>query len=752
MSNIDVVFRNGGWFFVATILACLTVIWMGIRFQNPLPQPSHFDPLIFECWAYPCKMERVERYFWEREVMLPLTKFSGPLAVGSQHTIVAAPTSRDAYLWHGDDVPRKSLTLGNLFSSPVTAVGVGPDDTIVTGYQDGSFALWSDQGEFKFRHHIAREPIISIAVGANDSVLLAHENGPLHYLQAPTHVVESIRVTTLETITSATAVAFGTDNTILSGHVDGSVVIWAPTGERQNTLLSAVSAPVSAVALDQFKIVVAAYRDGRVYSQTLDGVRVGDTTLKLPMPFASAIAIGTSGEIVTAFKDGRFLPWTPSGFAEQPFSLKLLGSITSGLWTLAIAIGLLVGSYVYFRIAFRPRQVASILEETDSDLSRRDLGSGRYVVVSADGDVLVERQTAPTLGNDQPIWNPRDVTASMASTAQAVAGLIANPNCIGPLTVCLYGKWGTGKSTFVNLVTRNLRRNYLTCVFFDAWHHQNENHLFAALMEQIRRSWRPRPHVRGKDMFGDAASFRESLLTAADNVYFYLLIWKSRITKRPFTSLWFVFFLLISVSLLSLTTLCSFGSLWDSQCSIGDTVALDAGSEGSALLAITFMSAFLGASIFLWNGPWNILRAFPVTPISLLNPSSGWLQSSQSLHQLSFRYRFQVAFREVCNVLQAIDRNLVIIVDDLDRCEGKQISQILEAINFLTSSGTCFVFLAMDEEKVKDALNLVHSTVTKGASNQHYADLFLEKIINLHLEVPAVTAEELRSVLKGKQP
>ena len=165
---------------------------------------------------------------------------------------------------------------------------------------------------------------------------------------------------------------------------------------------------------------------------------------------------------------------------------------------------------------------------------------------------------------------------------------------------------------------------------------------------------------------------------------------------------------------------------------------------------MTFLSGSAAVGLFLWNSPWNPFKAFPVTPVSLITTSVGWFQFAHSWDRLSFRYRFQNAFMEVCEVLG--DRHLVIIIDDLDRCGGDHILELLEAINFLTSSGSCFVLLAMDEDRVKRVLDLRYKDATQQDKKLFSADEYLEKIINLTVDVPHASAVEVHEIRKPEQP
>ena len=75
-------------------------------------------------------------------------------------------------------------------------------------------------------------------------------------------------------------------------------------------------------------------------------------------------------------------------------------------------------------------------------------------------------------------------------------------------------------------------------------------------------------------------------------------------------------------------------------------------------------------------------------PSSLLVSGSGSGSLKNLDAQTTFRQRFAADFRNLTEVLKK--RRIVIIIDDLDRCRPEKIREVMEAVNFLVSSGKCF--------------------------------------------------------------
>lgn len=76
---------------------------------------------------------------------------------------------------------------------------------------------------------------------------------------------------------------------------------------------------------------------------------------------------------------------------------------------------------------------------------------------------------------------------SQAVVIGQIKALVGGSSRQGSLVVSLRGAWGSGKSTVVSLLRRELERGPYAVVYFDAWQHQAEPSLEAALYREIAR-------------------------------------------------------------------------------------------------------------------------------------------------------------------------------------------------------------------------------------------------------------------------
>ena len=99
----------------------------------------------------------------------------------------------------------------------------------------------------------------------------------------------------------------------------------------------------------------------------------------------------------------------------------------------------------------------------------------------------------------------------------------------------------------------------------------------------------------------------------------------------------------------------------------------------------------------------------PSNPSSLLASDAPGSSAKRLKEQTAFRQRFA---REFSDVTRALGRQrMLILIDDLDRCRPEKVREVLEAVNFLVSSGECFVILGMAREIVRHCVGLSFARV-----------------------------------------
>jgi hypothetical protein len=153
---------------------------------------------------------------------------------------------------------------------------------------------------------------------------------------------------------------------------------------------------------------------------------------------------------------------------------------------------------------------------------------------------------------------------------------------------------------------------------------------------------------------------------------------------------------------------------------------------------------------------YSALNAFNVNPAALIKEAAG----SASIKDLGAKTNLRAAFaKEFSDVTRALEPyRMVIFIDDLDRCNPRSVTQILESVNFLTSAGDCFIVMGLAKAQVEASVGLSFKDVAEELGDagdakgkrRDYAQQYLRKLINLEVKVPTATPEQQGMLLAGR--
>lgn len=96
---------------------------------------------------------------------------------------------------------------------------------------------------------------------------------------------------------------------------------------------------------------------------------------------------------------------------------------------------------------------------------------------------------------------------------------------------------------------------------------------------------------------------------------------------------------------------------------------------------------------------------------------------------------------KICKYIEALDRKMIIIIDDIERLPGDEIRQILRLVNSVANFPNTIYLLSFDRKRVVEAL---------GQYGSDYGEDFLEKIVQVAQELPMPNRHSLLGML-GKE-
>jgi Cdc6-like AAA superfamily ATPase len=345
-------------------------------------------------------------------------------------------------------------------------------------------------------------------------------------------------------------------------------------------------------------------------------------------------------------------------------------------------------------------------------------------------------RVAEVITSDRPLIDGNEDVAGTNALAMQISRFLRNEKTDPPLTIAVTGAWGSGKSSVLNCLCRDLQEHGLRPVSFNAWHHQKEENLFAALLQQVREQAVP-----------------PLLSLPGIIVRFRLLFFRIVKDLLPFLAE----LLFSCVVIVVFLWLCNFFATkllpiqpdW-----LKDTLKTLQKIQAVPIAKIAISLSGIGA-LTAWV-TWNILRSRleSLDPGKLIGNTANAMRWKDLGGQLAFRTRFAEALKEVTNALDK--RRLSIIIDDLDRCKPDQLAEIMEAINFLTNTGNCFVILAIDRKQVLNGIGLAYAAMAKEDAPEgmdehkartHYAENFLRKLIQMEIPVPLFDADAAHKLI-----
>jgi len=350
--------------------------------------------------------------------------------------------------------------------------------------------------------------------------------------------------------------------------------------------------------------------------------------------------------------------------------------------------------------------------------------------------------------------------------ARGLARFISNRDTIPPVTMAITGDWGSGKSSVMNYLCAQLRRDGLKPVWFNAWHHREEGNVLASMLENVRRQAIPRTpyglYIRLRLLLKRHWIFKLASVALLFGAVFAAAIFTDA-AKRDAT--WhYVLYSIgveqpVALSKHSIETFCKTGLSEVRGCSkilseiiwippknntpvLDDKNSFSSNSnmlekieqllgnelskeqESVALKAAVHPSPevpfSISSTLVSFIGTlFGLIALLIIKGASIVGVgTTGIIQNiirmaglERSKEPVGTRQLFERQFRQITELFGK--RRLVLFIDDLDRCEKDYTMKVLETTNFLASSGDLFMVIGMAPRYVLANVNLHFSALAE---------------------------------------
>ena len=348
---------------------------------------------------------------------------------------------------------------------------------------------------------------------------------------------------------------------------------------------------------------------------------------------------------------------------------------------------------------------------------------------NAQSEAVQTVSIANQVSSDRPLTRDDPDPLGFGRIAASVSRFLRHEKTTGPLTLAISGRWGSGKSSLMNLVSSDLQRHGFVPVWFNAWHNQNEENLLDALVTAIRQQGRQRFFTSRPPFINPywfSFLFRRLYRWSAEHyLQTLILVCAATVAITLYSA---------NINLLKVHTIEACQYLFDS-CNSDEATAAVEQSESEGLDKEWFIWV-LGTLVTAAGGPIALFKSLRTLP--RIRRSRG----------PEFRGEYARYFRNFNDNLKPM--SLVVFIDDLDRCDTNTVMRTLEATNYLVSSGDCFVILGMDYNIVRNSVAVGYQSLAAQMEKDHsaagqaaFANEYLEKLINIQLEVPDMESAEM---------
>ena len=302
------------------------------------------------------------------------------------------------------------------------------------------------------------------------------------------------------------------------------------------------------------------------------------------------------------------------------------------------------------------------------------------------------------------MWSDKETTQDLLGYtvhASLLKKVVTNEKNL-PITVGLYGDWGSGKSSILKILEEQLKSDEDTVVvYFDGWSFESFDDAKMALIQGI------------VDALEKDERFLAKVKDNADGAYDAL---KKAFVKLRKSINW------MRVLKFSVKTVVP--------------IATATATGGTSLIIPLLLDAFKD-----YKGD--------LADLLTGEKAEQFLRDAVNTEEEEKKYEAVREFRKDFEdlIIKSKQGKIVVLIDDLDRCLPRHIIENLEAIKlFLDVPKTAFV-VAADNFIVSNAIKSEYKDIiaAAGAGGRSIGDAYMEKFIQLPYKIPALSPKEVET-------
>jgi peptidoglycan hydrolase-like protein with peptidoglycan-binding domain len=346
---------------------------------------------------------------------------------------------------------------------------------------------------------------------------------------------------------------------------------------------------------------------------------------------------------------------------------------------------------------------------------------------------IEEASARPVALSDSAISDVDQDRLGFRPYVEAVAEFILAEQTRPPLAIAINARWGQGKTSFMNMLDAQLKRlapqttTRVATTWFNPWKYSEPEQVWAAFVANVTRCLSS--NLTRQQSWGFRRDrFREKLRRHGD-LSFWLRVIVAAVFLTVIASLAFMDWARVRAALL----------------------------DEQTLLKAFYDAATSDAAGYLWYipavlcVPLAILLAYVTLANKLGLNLLDYVEKTDFKDKIGTLSQFEHEMRRLADAVPD-DLKVVVFIDDLDRCKGKVLGEIIEALQLADVSRACIFVMGMDLRLVAEAIERDRAELAQSAGSGHQMEhgsgyKFLEKIIQARLSLPAHDAAQMDALV-----
>lgn len=281
-----------------------------------------------------------------------------------------------------------------------------------------------------------------------------------------------------------------------------------------------------------------------------------------------------------------------------------------------------------------------------------------------------------------------------------------------PLTIGVYGRWGSGKTSLMRLIEAEVQRRPAPAqtLWINVWKLSNQEELWNAFLQALL--------TQVHDSLGWLRRLRFDWTLLKERVRWSAL-WRSLLTNS--------YRIVITIAPMLL------GILAPAEAARPDQFLVNA------------LGPAFGGSLSLILALWLLVK--PVVEIAREKVSldlEAVLKEAPYEARVSALQQLEHQFARMVQTWVGDLGRLIIFIDDLDRCTPDKVPEVLEALKLFTTTSRCVYVIGLDHDIVRQGIKTRYSF-----SDETEATEYLEKIVQIPFFLPPLDENRIELFLRN---